>query len=61
MTWCATELAEQVHVHPAYEQGHILGPWCWCNPNIEHEPDVRPLITHRDQLNRVGPEDPEHG
>ena len=52
MTWVTTELREAVHVHPFYESGHILGPWCWCEPR-EDDTEQRPIYTHRDQLERT--------
>lgn len=57
MTWCTTELGvgeddRSVHVHPAYEVGHILGPWCWCDPKVEEE-DGGALYNHRDFLQRT--------
>lgn len=62
MTWCSTELRAAVHVHPYYEDGHILGPWCWCTPRTDQEPDwQRPMVVHRDELERSGPVDPNAG
>lgn len=52
MTWCTTELREAVHVHPFYESGHILGPWCWCEPR-EDDTEPKAILTHRDQLERA--------
>jgi hypothetical protein len=52
VTWVTTELRGEVHVHPFYENGHILGPWCWCKPKVERE-DEWPMYTHRDELDRT--------
>lgn len=52
LTWGTTELRDAVHVHPFYENGHILGPWCWCEPCQEDEAN-RPMYVHRDQLERT--------
>jgi len=59
VTWLTTELREAVHVHPFYESGHILGPWCWCDPRRDGERSSdldeceKAVLVHRDQLQRT--------
>lgn len=55
MSWVSTELREAVHVHPFYESGHVLGPWCWCDPRVDDEDD-RPMLVHHDKLEREMPD-----
>lgn len=64
-SWWTQELDSCVVVLPLFEEGHVLGRECWCHPRVQTadedgEPFRKPLVSHRDRLERDGPPDPEH-
>jgi hypothetical protein len=54
--WHAIELLDSVQVVPDYEHDHILGLTCWCAPHLEppSNTEARPLVSHRDIVERTG-------
>lgn len=51
------KLPDGIHVMPDWED-HDMSPDCWCGPVSDDDPGC-PIYTHRDELKRSGPTDPD--
>jgi hypothetical protein len=58
--WLLIRLPKSLHVIPGSEEGHMLSAECWCEPERDDDtPPEMPQWNHRDELERLGVEDPE--
>lgn len=53
LSWMVFEMRTHVSILPNYEDAHVIGVDCWCQPKITHDEGYEvPLVVHRDIAER---------